>query len=888
MTDRPDPIRQGRRRERWLDAARIVLLALLPAAAYAPAWSEGRLLAPGEGTFLHYPLRMAVWESYARGELPSWNSAIFSGTSLLAAYRPGAFYLPALLLLPLSPFVAFQCLILLSLSATAVLTYLLLRQLGADRVGAYVGSLAFALGPYLVNHLGDSATVIAVPPLLLAVLAAEKLVRRRTGRRAAALAGAVALLLTAGSFEAVRAGIILICGRLLLARLAQRSSERAPVWSSLWPLAAGAALAAPQLFPTLLALTAAGHQTVALAGIAPPGLSGGAGLVLRYVSHTPAVALAAAALPLMLHNTTVRVLGVLAASCLALQWGRGPLTAPGTLALVFDLALALIAGLALSTQWRARREPAGARGRGYFFLAALVCVSLLPISAATAGPLAPRLAPGVGLLTLALILYFRLASHAHPLIAASWLVPLTLSFALQPEGRDAWAKAPFREDLASKSATQDALQERMGPLRNERVLTLTRHWPREASDLAFGNLALTSGVRSASGYDPLVPLTTLRPLDGLTSSGLVQAAAFFRTDPHRLEALGIRWVQVPASALIASAASGETLDVALRGPGTRLFAFPTTPATSVRVVSSLSDAVSVPQGATVARVVVGLASGRTLVALLRAGEETAEWAYDRADVRPVIRHARARVAESWAAGGFEGHRYAGNLGLPGRYLVNSVTFEGQAGTGELLVTRLALVDDLTPASTPASLVSAFVSDTRFFQRALTAPTVWLFELPHALGRARVVERLATFPDDRAVQHALETPTAKGLDLGHVALATEREAQALGPLRPGRVSTARAKVDGGGRIVVEAVGPGVLVVAESWDRGWSARLDGLTRPIVRVNQGQMGVALPEGVHTIAFDYSPPGFLLGILVAAVALLALVVAAVRDRAPIETARC
>jgi hypothetical protein len=864
------------------------LLALLPIAAYAPAWSEGRLLAPGDGTYLHYPLRMAVWDSYARGQWPSWNSAIFSGTSLLAAYRPGACYLPALLLLPLSPFVAFQCLILLSLSATAVLTYLLLRQLGADRVGAYVGGVAFALGPYLVNHLGDSATVIAVPPLLLAVLAAETFVRQRTGRRAAALAGAVALLLTAGSFEAVRAGIILVGGRLLLTRLAQRSPERASLWSSLWPLAAGAALAAPQLFPALLALTAAGHQTVALAEIAPPGLAGGAGLVLRYVSHTPAVALAAAALPLMLRNITARVLGVLAASCLALQWGRGPLTTPGTLALLFDLALALIAGLALSTQWQARRETAGARGRGHFFLAALLCVSLLPISAATAGPLAPRLAPGVGLLTLALILYFRLASHARPLIAASWLVPLTLAFALQPQGRDAWAKAPLREDLAGKSATQEALQERMGRLRDERVLTLTRRWPREASDLAFGNLALTSGIRSANGYDPMVPLATLRALEGLTSSGLVQSGAFYRTDPHRLEALGVRWVQIPTSALTASAAGGETLDVALRGPGARFFAFPTTPTTSVRVVSSLSDAVSVPQGAIVARVVVGLASGRTLAALLRAGEETAEWAYDRADVRPVIRHARARVAESWAAGGFEGHRYAGSLGLPGRYLVNSVTFEGQAGTGELLVTRLALVDDLTPASTPASLVSALVSDTRFFQLALTAPTVWLFELPHALGRARVVERLATFPDEKALQRALETPAAKGLDLARVALATEGETQVLGPLLPGRVSAAHAQVDGGGRIVVDAVGPGVLVVAESWDRGWSARVDGQARPVVRLNQGQMGVALPEGAHTIALDYSPPGLLLGIFVAFGALAALVMVAVRDRAPRETARC
>ena len=40
------------------------------------------------------------------------------------------------------------------------------------------------------------------------------------------------------------------------------------------------------------------------------------------------------------------------ALCLALQWGRGPLAAPGALSLVFDLALAILAGLSLSEQWR--------------------------------------------------------------------------------------------------------------------------------------------------------------------------------------------------------------------------------------------------------------------------------------------------------------------------------------------------------------------------------------------------------------------------------------------------------------------------------------------------------------------------------------------------------
>ncbi|HUG53422.1 MAG TPA: hypothetical protein VMR21_07470, partial [Vicinamibacteria bacterium] len=140
------------------DAAPVLLLVALPVLAYAPCWTSDRLLGPGDGAALHYPLRVAVWESYQRGELPGWNPTVFLGTPLLAAYRPGAFHPLMAALTPFPPFVAFQVLVLVSLAAAALLVFLYLRRIGADRVGAFVGGLCFALGPYLVAHLGDTAT----------------------------------------------------------------------------------------------------------------------------------------------------------------------------------------------------------------------------------------------------------------------------------------------------------------------------------------------------------------------------------------------------------------------------------------------------------------------------------------------------------------------------------------------------------------------------------------------------------------------------------------------------------------------------------------------------------------------------------------------------------
>ena len=48
------------------DLALGALLFALPALAYVPALWESRLLGPGDGWALHYPLKAAVWEAIGR------------------------------------------------------------------------------------------------------------------------------------------------------------------------------------------------------------------------------------------------------------------------------------------------------------------------------------------------------------------------------------------------------------------------------------------------------------------------------------------------------------------------------------------------------------------------------------------------------------------------------------------------------------------------------------------------------------------------------------------------------------------------------------------------------------------------------------------------------
>ena len=177
----------------------------------------------------------------------------------------------------------------------------------------------------------------------------------------------------------------------------------------------------------------------------------------------------------------------------------------------------------------------------------------------------------------------------------------------------------------------------MGERRAQRTLTLATSWPRARErDLAWANRASFAGLRNVNGYDPMVPASRRAVLDGMGSDGTIPRH-LLETDPGRLELLGVRWVQVPTEALVVPADGdglGEALDVVLQPPRPHLFALPITRATEVRVVSFLTGAVEVEQGRVVAECVARLASGREIWLPIRAGIETAEWAWERPDVRP--------------------------------------------------------------------------------------------------------------------------------------------------------------------------------------------------------------------------------------------------------------
>ena len=77
--------------------------------------------------------------------------------------------------------------------------------------------------------------------------------------------------------------------------------------------------------------------------------------------------------------------------------------------------------------------------------------------------------------------------------------------------------------------------------------------------------------------------------------------------------------------------------------------------------------------------------------------------------------------------------------------------------------------------------------------------------------------------------------------------------------------------------------GYIVLAEGYDPGWSARVDGQAAPVLRANMGLRAVPVPAGAHVIDLVYRPLSVTVGLALSAISLLlaALAVSRTRERA-------
>lgn len=395
-------------------------------------------------------------------------------------------------------------------------------------------------------------------------------------------------------------------------------------------------------------------------------------------------------------------------------------------------------------------------------------------------------------------------------------------------------------------------------------------WQYEA--LNYPNVSVTRGLQSVNGYDALRLLSMTTLAGEMAADGLVTEASALGLEHRGFDLLNVKYLLRERPALFDQEHSvgfdgvrfhQRPLDLELK-PGMHIEMMPDgSAATELVIISNMANSALIADNTPMVRFRLHTKGGGMIERELLAGRDTAEWAYDRADVRAVIKHRRAPVITSEAAEGFQSHRYLAHLRFE-RAEVERIETEYLRPDAMLILNRAALYDATTDASTPLDLFGLSPERWRrlesfgpisLYENLKLMPRAWLANKTVTLPRNDVLHTIKT---GRLPNGALFDPASTVLLEGEVfserllsqdSAAPDAEANVL-LYKPHRIEVSTHNTH-----------PSWLVLSEITYPGWEAFVDGRSVPVERVNYTLRGIELPSGKHKIEFLFRPHSFRTG---------------------------
>lgn len=805
------------------------------------------------------PQRVALLRALRAFRLPWWNAQMGLGYPLLAEGETGALYpLHWLAALWPSPQVGLSISIILHYALSALGFYFWARKMGRSRSSAMLMAILPTLGGFGVAHLSH-LSIIAVAawhPWML--LETQALLGTPNPRRALGHTAALAAF-TGFQFLAGHPQISLLGGLFIgaYAFFLLWSQRRKCPWRglALWAggLLGGLVLGAPQLLPSI-ELTALSQR----AGGLDPSF---------FTSYSFHPLLAATYLsPFILGNPyprgSIELMGYVGILPLALGW-VGFIRSRDR-ARWFFVGMGLL-GVALALgRWNPVYRLLGQvpvlnlfRVPARYLYWVTICLAALAgygWDALFSLPAFPRrIMDGLCLITFVvaagLAVLSRILQDVEALIALWQWLPLawailtvSLLITSRSSHRILWASAAFcllAADLYAFGAVLDRTYNASRPAREiaqppqvlaalpqegapYRIYTKEEILPilSVMEESLYPNMNVTHGIASANLYAPLLPKAYKRYIEDLT--------------PERLNRMNVRYYLIPQ--LLPVDAESELYDVLnpfSAFPLGEWLTFPEQEVAVLEVESYLSHAADLPDGALAAEISLRTAQGEEIILPLRAGVETAEWAYERSDVRAQIAHRKPLVASTWpASSGFPpeqhmGHTYLARWVWPAPWRITAIRLRPVLPEAFVRIERIRWEDAAGHSSLLAHCLG--LGDHTIVYRS---EDVLVYRNEDALPRAYTLPSQAVQENEGEV--LLPAGSLRGLaQPAHILEYTDERV---------RLSTRTEE-------------PSYLILADLDYPGWEATVDGVSVPILRADGVFRATALSPGEHEIMFRYRP---------------------------------
>jgi len=933
--------------ERAIIAATLVILPLI---YFYPAVIGKVIFTNGDGWSYNLAVRMLAARMIADGMLPLWNPYTFAGMPLLAASQPGALYPLNWLFALFSPGVAMNLVMIASFYIALFGAYRYARLIGIGRVGALVTGMVFTFSAYMISNIEHTGLIAASAWLPWTLLSIEQLYRRASWRWVAVGAATVALQFFAGLTQTTfycalvygayvifsltareprerrlrflgAVAAMTVCGALLSAiKLApvfelQQQSERAQISYEYFSL-----IAAPprRLFAIIFPFFFGGSGSLPYK--IPEwdywwvtkwqgGYVGMLGLLLSLVAlmgprrrrltwfwagvAVVALTLAVGAyLPFGLNHLLYRVPIYNLFRCSYRHLCE------------FSFAVAVLAGFGVNYIVEMERaQTRQALKRGILAMTALVTCTAVAyrfFGSRLGTPIPPPAGSGslanaealvpLSFFVLSVAVLCLYAKRQTPATASCIVILLLLDLASfghffnwGPDFRivDRLADPPTVRFIKAREPDWNSFRvaSQLGVALNAA----------DAESLNQPNISIARGLQSVNGYDPL-RLPRLAAIAGeMDIFGVMRNPKTLGLSDRGLDLLNVKYLLRARASKPESGHEGigfNPLNLQL-GPGSNQeITLEGASGDELAIISMMADSTHIPDGAPVVGVKLHSKDGRVIEREIQAGRDTAEWAYDRADVRPVIKHRRARIVENSNADGFQAHSYLARLMFE-RAEIERVEFNYLRPDASLFIFRASLYDAPTGVSVP---LDAAVPSSERWRKLESFGQAYVYENLRAMPRAWFARRTVAAPSAEVLRAIKEGKLSDGavFDLSDVALLeTEDLAGRAAPsLGASDVKAAEVKVTRyePHRIELQTHNEqaGFLALSEIFYPGWDALVDGRKTPVYRTNYILRGIEVPPGSHKIEFVYRPASFRNGAVCAALGVVLLLMLHLARRMP------
>lgn len=407
------------------------------------------------------------------------------------------------------------------------------------------------------------------------------------------------------------------------------------------------------------------------------------------------------------------------------------------------------------------------------------------------------------------------------------------------------------------------------------------------------NLSTLWGLPSVGGYVSLEEQRVAKLL-GMEPTGEILAGSLASFGDKSLDLVGTRYLLVPPESVreISSAVQFSTEELAgfvgadaLTPQKTLVYGFrrPKS-ATSIAMVSALGNATRIADGARVAEIDVVDDSHRKFAIPIIAGRDTSESAYDRPDVRPLMRHKRAPLF----GGDSTAHIYYARFVAPTDRPIVSLKIRWlltDPVNGALSVIHLSLLSERKGLAYPVRVSDRFDAEPGHWLRRGTIGTDLLLENSRALPAVWTVSTVETLDDSgqlQAIQSAkgdrVFDPRSRAFvsDTSHNFKASR---QSRGDVHTISVTPTAMTYD------TTCLTRCMLIVNGLWYAGWRASIDNTATSVARVDYLLRGVDMPPGRHVVKMWFAPESLAIGIAISSLSCFALLGIIVATTIPRKT---